>query len=243
MKRIRLNEQARKFLRELGGIVLGVLIALGIGEVADDLRWKAKASNSMRAMRTELSQAAGVLDERVLAQPCLNRRLEQLDRLVRDARRTRSLPDLPTIGRPPVRPLLTVGWDDALDGGVLSHLNASDRTMLGLNYPLLKAYPGEVNQEAGLWATLHIIQGTPGPVSDEILSQASVTIAQLQWASQLNHVNAEQLRESIVATGIKPNYHLIFDRDGSRADVVKQLSSRQICQPFRPVAGATRDRR
>lgn len=37
MRTVRIGERARKFLREVGRVVLGVLIALGLGTVADDI--------------------------------------------------------------------------------------------------------------------------------------------------------------------------------------------------------------
>jgi len=42
----------RAFLGEVGIIVLGVLVALAIGEVADDLRWDARAKDTVRSVRT-----------------------------------------------------------------------------------------------------------------------------------------------------------------------------------------------
>jgi hypothetical protein len=50
-----LNDRARKFLREVTSIVLGVLIALAIGEVAEAVRWRVRVGNSMAAIRQEMT--------------------------------------------------------------------------------------------------------------------------------------------------------------------------------------------
>jgi hypothetical protein len=94
-----------KFIREVGSVVLGVLIALALGEVAEAVRWQVRTAKSNAAIDLELSRTSGVLDERVLVQPCLDQRLALLDRIIRAARATGSLPAIGEIGRPPSRPV------------------------------------------------------------------------------------------------------------------------------------------
>lgn len=226
MARPRLSEDARKFLREVGSIVLGVLIALGIGEIADTVRWQSRAADSNRAMDVELARAAGVLDERVQVQPCLDRRLNALAAIVRTARRTGALPDIRNVGGPPLRPLQTAAWDDAVASGTLLHLGVERRSTLSVNYPLLKNYPGEVIQELGGWSSLRMLEAVPGPASDMLLTDAAAMIGRLQSGSRLSGLSARQIRDNIVATGIRPSYYLILDREGSRHDAMQNIVTR-----------------
>lgn len=234
MAKLHLSESARKFVREVGSIVLGVLIALGIGEMADKARWYARAAKSTRAMNVELARAAGVLDERVLAQPCLDRRIEELDRIVRAALASGSLPDIGEIGGPPLRPVQTAAWDDAVGSGTLLHINDRKRSQLSLDYPLLGGYPQMVGQEAQLWATLHIIEAVPGRVSDDLLVEAAKTIALLRGMTRYAGLSARQMRDSIASGGNAPSYFLILDREGARKEIVDTIPSRTICRPLMP---------
>ena len=226
----RLEYRKRAFAREVGVIVLGVLLALAFGEIADTVRWRFKAARTNTAIDLELARAAGVLDERVLVQPCLDRRIAELDRLIRTARRTGRLPEIREIGGPPVRPLQTAAWDDAVGSGALPHLKPERRSMLSLNYPLLRAYPQQLEQEWAHWATLHAIERTPGPVSDDLIAEMAVTVSRLRVWSYGIGLNARQIKDDIGRQGIRPSYHLILDREGTRAEVAAFL--RPGCRPL-----------
>jgi len=152
----------RKFIREVGSVVLGVLIALALGEVAEAVRWQVRASNSNSAINLELSRTSGVLDERVLVQPCLDQRLALLDRIVREARASGSLPSIGEIGRPPTRPIQSAAWEDAVGSGTLLHFSADRRSGLSLNYPDIQQYSDRLREEQDLWASLRIIEGFRG---------------------------------------------------------------------------------
>ena len=139
-----LSDDWRKFLREVGIIVLGVLIALGIGEIADDLRWRSRTADSNAAMNVELARAAGVFEERALLQPCLNKRIDEVGRLIRAARAGRSLPNINSIGGGFYPPLATAAGEESVASGTILHLSAERRAMLSVQYPLLRSYPDAV---------------------------------------------------------------------------------------------------
>lgn len=227
-----LKENLRRFLREVGSVVLGVLIALGIGEVADWARWQVRAANSNRAMDVELARAAGVFEERVAVQPCLDRRLEDLNQIVRRARRTGQLPDIGPIGGPPMRPLQTAAWADAVASGTLLRMGEQRRSQLSINFPLLDRYPGEVGEEASAWATLRFLEGVPGAASDDLLTEAAATIARLQWGSRMNGLNARQIGDELVASGVRPSYFMLFDREGTRAELAELVRKGGRCRPL-----------
>jgi hypothetical protein len=221
-----------KFIREVGSVVLGVLIALALGEVAEAVRWQVRAANSNSAIDLELSRTSGVMDERVLVQPCLDERLAVLDRIVREARATGSLPAIGEIGRPPTRPIQSAAWEDAVGSGTLLHFSAARRSGLSLNYPEIQQYSDGVRDEQDLWATLRIIEGVPGRASDDLLIEAATTISRLRYMSHMNGVVAEQVRDSITANVAAPSYFNILDREGSRSEIVSLVRARPACRPL-----------
>jgi hypothetical protein len=222
----------RKFIREVGSVVLGVLIALALGEVAEAVRWQVRAANSNAAINLELSRTSGVLDERVLVQPCLDQRLALLDRIVREARATGSLPAIGEIGRPPTRPIQSAAWEDAVGSGTLLHFSADRRSGLSLNYPEIQQYSDRVREEQDLWATLRFIEGVPGRASDDLLIEAATTISRLRFMSNMNGLVAQQVRDSITANVIAPSYFNILDREGSRSEIVSSVRARSACRPL-----------
>ena len=232
LRRVRLLRFAGHWGMELLVVSVGVLVALWAQQWAEDRSWRDKAAVSNRAMNLELARAAGVFDERALVQPCLDKRLEELDRLVRAARLSGSLPDIRKVPMPPARPLAVAAWEDAVASGTLSRLDQKRRFMLSVNYPLIRDYPRYQTEEAALWATLRIIEAVPGRASDEMLTQAAMAIAKLRWGSRILGITASQTRDDIIASGITPSYFLLFDREGTRAQVMSSVRTRSVCRPL-----------
>lgn len=226
------GERSRKFVREVGSIVLGVLIALALGEVADGMRWQQRAKATNRALDEERARVAGVMSERVMVQPCLTRRLRELEVIVRDARRSAVLPYIGEIGRPPIRPVETAAWDEALGSGVLLHFERERRIEVSSSYPQAALFPQGVSEEQSLWATLHILEAAPGPVSSDLIAEAATTIAQLRYLIFMNGLRASQLLEDIARSGVSPSYTTILSREGTRDEVARALRARSICQPL-----------
>jgi hypothetical protein len=227
-----LSERQRKFARDVGGVVLGVLIALGIGEVADAIRWDVRANKSQRAIWSELGRNAGVFEERQQVQVCLDRRLGELKAVVAEARRSRTLPSLGEIGRPPVRPVEEAAWNVTSGSETLLHLDTDIRTALSGIYSQLRGYSDQVLQEQEMWATLRLLENSPGPVSDDLLAEASGSLARLQFVAWHNSISAEQLARYIKALGIRPDYQIIFDRQGQRQELLALVRERSICKPL-----------
>ena len=131
MRSALMTEKQRKFAREVGGVVLGVLIALGIGEIADALRWKARVQKSMSAINTELSGNRFNIVERRATQSCIDARLEAIGRLLKAARTTSMLPEVRSVGRMGARLTESAAYDAAKSQGVPLHMDATKARDLG----------------------------------------------------------------------------------------------------------------
>lgn len=241
MRSFSLSERQRKFAREVGGIVLGVLIALGLGEVATGIRWRFDAAESRSAMLTDFERDAGVMHERQLARPCIERRLRDVDALVKQARRSGVLPLVSTIGRPPTRPLVTAAWDMGVSSGVLPHLSRSDASGFSTAFDMIEEMGDDVKRQSALWAKLAALENASGPVSQEFLAELMFTTAELRKGSAYVDTVAGQIVDMGKAVG-KLDYRLILDREnGSAADVAGGLRSMPICKPLlvdgRPFSG------
>lgn len=227
-----LNERHRKFGRDVGSVVLGVLIALGIGEIAEAIRWEVRASTAETAIRTELSRDAGVFEERALLVNCLQRRLGELNAIVAAARRSGQLPRIGEIGRPSIRPIEHAAWGSTSGSETLLHIDAERRKGIGLIYAQMSGYSEEVLAEHEMWAALKVLENSPGRISDDLLADAAGTLARLSFISWANGVTASQLATYIKGQGIRPSYFIIFDREGRREEVLATTKQRPICQPL-----------
>ena len=65
--------RSHDFARDLTVTTLGVLIALGIGEIVEEVRWKLRIAANDDAMRQEAGLLHSVYIERTMLQPCIAR--------------------------------------------------------------------------------------------------------------------------------------------------------------------------
>lgn len=222
----------RVFVGEVGVIVLGVLIALAIGEMADSVRWKILADQSVQDIRSELGRNRGIFEERVLWQQCLDRRLRQLDALLRKAREERRLPDIGPIGIVGMRLISTDAWDQVTGSETLLHLNPVTRKTFASDYSQTSLYFSDIQVERDMWASLSVLSNSPGPISDELLTQSNVTLARLKAKSRSNGNAARQMVESTKRQGIPTSYFSMLDREGTAAEIIAESRTLEICQPL-----------
>jgi len=220
----------RAFLGEVGIIVIAILLALSAEQLVESWHWNHKAETGHQAINLELSHAAGVFEERLLVQPCLDRRLKEVDARLREARLTGRMDDLGEIGRPPSRPIEIEAWSTAVSSGLLQHFTQTERNNLSILSSQIAGYDKNNVEEQLAWATLRMIERSPGPISDGILTEASATVARLQFQTWINGLVAGQMLDQIKAIKVPVSYFSIFDRDGTRADLEKLTRERSVCR-------------
>ena len=238
MRRLRWrpSERQQKFGRDVGSVVLGVLIALTIGEIVEAVRWRVRAFIALDAIEAEIARNTGVMQERVLIQRCIDRRLNELSGIVRTARRTGQLPLVGPVGRTTSRPIEQAAWMLTSGSETLLHIENPKRDLLAITYSQIAWYDVRVNDELQMWATLSLLENAEGPISDDMLVEIAGTLARLRDAATLNALVAEQIVTAVEDLGIEPSYFLILDREGDAREVAARSSERPICKPL-PVGG------
>ena len=171
MRKPALTEKQLKFAREVGSVVLGVLIALGIGEIAEAVRWRIRVDNSMAAVRIEMAGNRWNLAERVALQPCMGRRLEAIGTILAEARRTGVLPRIDAAGTTAFRMIDTSAFEVALSEGVPLHMDRAEARRVALLYDMSTGLYGElVEKEQESWRTLQLLEGPGGPVGGDLVT-------------------------------------------------------------------------
>jgi len=151
--------------------VLGVLIALGIGEIAEAVRWKIRVGNSMKAVRTEMAGNRWNLAERVAFQPCLERRLAAIGAILAEARRTGVLPRIETAGTTAYRMIDTSAFEVAQSEGVPLHMDRGEARQVALLYDMSTGLYGELaEKEQESWRTLQLLEGPGGPIGGDLVT-------------------------------------------------------------------------
>ncbi|MCL6699625.1 hypothetical protein LZ496_12635 [Sphingomonas sp. NSE70-1] len=225
----------RKFAGEVGIIVLGVLLALGAEQLAQTVHIRSDTAEAFEAVKSELALSAGVYEERVAQQPCLDQRLKQLGLVVSAARQSHSLPDVGWIGGgPAIRPIQSVAWSSAMSGGLVERFPKLERDRMRLHYSQSENFHSDVDDERVMWATLRILQHQPGPIDGALLAEAASTLERLRYRSWLNGVNADQLMADMKSIGIGTNYYMLADDDEKidRTVMLEKIRASVICRPL-----------
>lgn len=230
MRTIVLTEKQSKFVREVGSVVLGVLIALGIGEIAEAVRWKVRVDSSMAAMRTELSENRYNVAERRAYQECLVNRLNDIGQVLRTARRTGILPDVGNVGRPGWRLTQTSAFEVAKSEGIFLHMDRNKAQDLAYSYNGFEYYRTIINEEQNSWQALQLLEDAPGPVSDDLLTTMLQSWATATSQSKWIDIIAQQQDDELEQLGFAVSYE---PEEPNRQALTSGVRRRPICAPLR----------
>ena len=110
-------------LREIGNIVLGVLIALALGAVATAIGWRIEAASARSALADELGEIIGQGLERERADQCVERKLDAIAAILTEAEHSGRLPATGSIGNPIYRTWSVGVWGSTVGADIGSHLD------------------------------------------------------------------------------------------------------------------------
>lgn len=231
MRKFALSEKQLKFAREVGSVVLGVLIALGIGEIAEAVRWKIRVDNSMEAVRVEMAGNRWNLAERVAFQPCLERRLAAIGAVLAEARRTGALPRIETVGTTAYRMIDTAAFEVALSEGVPLHMDRGEARQVALLYDMSTGLYGELaEKEQESWRTLQLLEGPGGPIGGDLVTVLLQAWINAKGQGKLIGIMALQGDRKMAEFGIPA----ILDDDAiwTARDFQKKVAKTPICGPM-----------
>lgn len=232
-----LKSERTKPLRDVGGIVLGVLIALGIGEVADDIRWRFKVKDSEAAMRAELGSIRRTLNERLAITDCITRRLDAIDAILRDARRGKPVPAIGKLGSPPFRLIDGTAFDVARDEGVSLHMRSEKWRFYVATYRMTTSLYGSYSEpERARWDTLRVLETSEGMLEPGLVSTLQVALAEARSYALRQTLLARQGDHAIESLGIPIDWAFDANDNDPRnlAEQRAQVARSKTCQPLIP---------
>lgn len=186
LTRLRPREGWRHFLGEVGVIVLGVLIALGFGQLAQEWNDERNLRSAEAAIRRELAGNLGLLGNRQRVQPCIDRRLDEIARLLDDAEAGRMTTPL-WIGRPQIWTIATGNYQAATQSGRASLFPVERQSLYAAVYASFAEIGVEQGEEQMRWARLRTLEGrrTLDPVAINLLREALSEARLLNWSIKL----------------------------------------------------------
>src|SRR5215471_5332805 len=110
----------REFLIEIGTIVVGILIALGLEQSIEAFHERQLAREAGDAIDAEMGTDLDLITSRLSRQPCIDRRLDQIAALLKDWKSGKAPPGGLTLGDPGDAPLIDQRWRANLNSGRFS---------------------------------------------------------------------------------------------------------------------------
>jgi hypothetical protein len=197
---------------ELAIVALGVLIALGAQQVADDIHWRNEVADFRHAVRVEISNNLATYTYRASEDRCIESRLGELNRWLESWRAKRPIKLEGRIGIPTSLVIRTSVWHTR-DAGTFSHMPLDEK----LNYGGL--YTEFANNE------LHRL--------DE--RAAWIELAEFNGATDLDHKDLMRLEGLISRAELRlQRMTTNFRRFAERARVLKL---KPLADPTWPEAG------
>jgi len=210
----------REFAGEVGIIVVGVLIALGMEQLAQSWHEQRTTREAREAIKTEIAGDLGGLSERFASEPCIQRRLDEIGQFIDEASVGTVPAPLTWISRPPVWNMDTFRWEAASQAGRVSLFPTAEQSTFSNIYGSFNTIGQTESGEQQLWAQLRSLEGqrhiseSTAATMRSILSQARYA----DWSIRLFFLEASDDAKS---AGTLP----VVDR--------RYHSTNPICLPVR----------
>jgi hypothetical protein len=144
----------REFLKEYLIIVVGVLTALAGEQLVETLHWRHVVHDQREALNGNIQANDAAMRARLQIEPCVQRRLVELDEVFRRHRAGRPLDIVGPISRPGYILGSTRAWDLAVADGSLAHMSLKDKQNYAIAFGSWGSYYASHSDERSSWIAL-----------------------------------------------------------------------------------------
>lgn len=190
----------RAFVGEVGIIVIGVLIALGAEQIVETMSWRSHVHEARRDIQTELEADLAAAQERVQFEPCVNRRLDQINELI-DSPPAHPWKLLPGHIVVPIRVWSTAEWESAMATGAVAHMSSKDRAQYTQIYSLVRGLQALIQEEFGTGTELYLLE-RGGPLSEASQDRLRADVARIRGYNRVIALAGSGLAQQMRTMGI-----------------------------------------
>jgi hypothetical protein len=172
----------RQFAGEVGIIVLGVLIALGAQQLAENVQQRSEADDARHAVRGELEVNMARLASRAAQKHCVENRMEEIQALLDKAAHSSSITPPGWVGRPQYWSMQTVRWEAISQGGRAALLPADELADYGSLYSWMSNINGVMTTEQADWARLRTLEHM-SRLTPEMVFELNATLQDARYSN------------------------------------------------------------
>jgi hypothetical protein len=182
----------RDFFKEVGIIFVGVVIALGAGEVVDAWNWQREVGIVKDSLDDELADTVFAARERMKIADCQRRTLDRLDQIADESRGTL------VVRHAPVRRTRLWGsaaWDAAVASGAVAHMDHDDRNAYANLFSFVRLFRELNLRQEELWASIDAYHH-PRALTESSRDRFVETVSELRALTGTMNLAAKQFDET-----------------------------------------------
>jgi len=220
----------RELFKEIGIIVIGVVIALGAEQAVETIHWAYQVDAGEAALKVAFVREVDNMAQRKAQSECIARRLSFLSQTVERASESGQLPAIGAIGHPPYTAWTISAWEALVASDTVSHMPREKMLAYVQVAQRTAVLSLKSDREDDQWTILDSMVGPGRRLSDVEAEQLRTTLAQAAESNFLMQRIADRLWEQVKATGLmKPSE---FDDAMKRA--VQGKARAPICAAMTP---------
>jgi hypothetical protein len=229
-----------EFLKEIGTIVIGVLIALGAEQVVEWLHHRDAAGEARAAVRAEVTKNLAEIRIRLATENCVERRLDEIGELLSRTQDGVLKPNPSWVGQPAIVYMASQRWQAASGSGRVSLFDADEQGRYATIYTRTTELGSQEEKEQAAWAQLRGLEDWRGPLGAagrvsflQALQQARYSL----WSTKATLIMALEAGRSVgisppVPTDVNALPHSVcLPLDTPRAKAVALLTDATFGQP------------
>ena len=193
----------RELAKEVGIIVIGVLIALGAGQVASAVHDRTIADEARESVRAEVRENLWWIERRAGHEPCVRQRLDEIGDVLDRARHGRPYPTPQQIGRAGHSKLTTLRWQANAQAGRASLFTPQEQRQLGNMYYTTEEARRAQDLEEEIWSKMQAIDGLDHLTPREI-DEFGMLLAQARYENFMMEVSIKRSRQWAALMRLKP---------------------------------------
>lgn len=202
VSRLWTSEGTRRFASEVGIVVLGVVIALWLGQIEETADWAKRRSEAHAALKVELTRAAGSAVERQWLSGCIDRRLAEVAKVLDVGASTGRLPAVRNFPQPPMRPWRSTAWDTVVASQAASRFPVETLNELASAYQTVEQLRFWNIEEKEAWTSLSLLEGGRRPLTPQLEIHLRDAHARAKYYARIIPLTSRQLTKDIQQAGI-----------------------------------------
>lgn len=222
----------REFTGEVGIILLGVLLAMGLEQMVEMVHWRHRVELGREALGGDFVAIFWSAKERELGSHCMARRLEEISSILDKAGESGRLPPVGEIGNPPSRSWPVSSWDSLVADGTAAHLPRDELLSFGGIASFAKEIGSVNREEFTAWSQLYVIVGPGRRVGDAELGDLRRAVSEAGYQGKLMRITAFQIKDQIKQTGLQLDKDFARDWPRLYAEMKHDRPRWRLCAPL-----------